>query len=100
MGPREYQLPTSNDSSDMMAHSVRWIGNATLLVQWAGVTILTDPNFIHADEKVDIGYGLHAERLVDPAAQLNELPALDLVLLSHFHGDHFDQVAEEELPKS
>jgi L-ascorbate metabolism protein UlaG (beta-lactamase superfamily) len=28
------------------------------------------------------------------------LPALDLVLLSHFHGDHFDQVAERDLDRA
>jgi L-ascorbate metabolism protein UlaG (beta-lactamase superfamily) len=28
------------------------------------------------------------------------LPPIDLVLLSHYHGDHFDQVAEERLDRS
>lgn len=32
--------------------------------------------------------------------EINQLPPLDLVLLSHFHGDHFDQVAIRELDKS
>jgi L-ascorbate metabolism protein UlaG (beta-lactamase superfamily) len=32
--------------------------------------------------------------------EIRDLPPLDLVLLSHFHGDHFDQVAEQELDKS
>lgn len=32
--------------------------------------------------------------------EIEELPPLDLVLLSHFHGDHFDQVAEQKLDKS
>jgi L-ascorbate metabolism protein UlaG (beta-lactamase superfamily) len=31
---------------------------------------------------------------------IEDLPPLDLVLLSHFHGDHFDQVAERSLDKS
>jgi L-ascorbate metabolism protein UlaG (beta-lactamase superfamily) len=31
---------------------------------------------------------------------IKDLPPLDLILLSHFHGDHFDQVAERELSKS
>lgn len=29
-----------------------------------------------------------------------ELPPLDLILLSHFHGDHFDQAAERDLDKN
>jgi L-ascorbate metabolism protein UlaG (beta-lactamase superfamily) len=42
---------------------------------------------------------MHTERLTDPAVEIADLPPLDLVLLSHFHGDHFDQVAERDLDK-
>jgi len=51
-------------------------------------------------EQVSIGYGMYTTRLTNPAIEITELPPLDLVLLSHFHGDHFDQVAERELDKS
>ena len=51
-------------------------------------------------EKVPLGYGLDTTRLTNPAMEINQLPPLDLVLLSHFHGDHFDQVAIRELDKS
>ena len=51
-------------------------------------------------EQVSIGYGMHATRLTNPAMEIHQLPPLDLVVLSHFHGDHFDQVAERELDKS
>jgi L-ascorbate metabolism protein UlaG (beta-lactamase superfamily) len=80
--------------------SLFFIGNATVLIRFGGFTILTDPTFIHRHEQVSIGYGMHSTRLTDPAIEINELPALDLVLLSHFHGDHFDQVAERELDKT
>jgi L-ascorbate metabolism protein UlaG (beta-lactamase superfamily) len=50
-------------------------------------------------EKVPLGYGLDTIRLTNPAMEINQLPPLDLVLLSHFHGDHFDQVAIRELDK-
>jgi L-ascorbate metabolism protein UlaG (beta-lactamase superfamily) len=43
---------------------------------------------------------LTTTRLTDPAMEIGDLPPLDLVLLSHFHGDHFDQVAERELDRS
>jgi L-ascorbate metabolism protein UlaG (beta-lactamase superfamily) len=51
-------------------------------------------------EKVHLGYGLKSKRLTDPAIDIKELPPVDIVLLSHFHGDHFDQVAEKQLDKS
>jgi L-ascorbate metabolism protein UlaG (beta-lactamase superfamily) len=80
--------------------SVTFIGNATLLIRYGSLTILTDPNFVHRHDKVSIGYGLHATRLTDPALELADLPPIDLVVLSHFHGDHFDQVAERDLDKA
>ena len=43
---------------------------------------------------------MHATRLTNPAVEIRDLPALDLVLLSHFHCDHFNQVAERELDRS
>jgi L-ascorbate metabolism protein UlaG (beta-lactamase superfamily) len=51
-------------------------------------------------EKVSIGYGLQSERLTNPAMEISDLPPLDMVLLSHFHADHFDRVAERELNKT
>src|SRR5215217_5244591 len=80
--------------------SIYFIGNATVLIRCAGFTILTDPTFIHMHEQVSIGYGMHSTRLTDPAMEIGDLPPLDLIVLSHFHGDHFDQVAERELNTS
>jgi L-ascorbate metabolism protein UlaG (beta-lactamase superfamily) len=80
--------------------SIFFIGNATVLIRYGGFTILTDPTFIHMHDQVSIGYGLHTTRLTNPALEIRDLPPLDLVLLSHFHGDHFDQIAERELDKS
>lgn len=77
--------------------SLVFIGNATVLLRLGGLTVLTDPTFVHRHEKVSIGYGMHTTRLTDPAMDVADLPPLDLVLLSHLHGDHFDQVAERDL---
>jgi L-ascorbate metabolism protein UlaG (beta-lactamase superfamily) len=98
---KEITLLSNNDSSiNTNESSIFFIGNATLLIRYAGLTILTDPTFIHMHEKVHLGYGLKSKRLTDPAIDIKELPPVDIVLLSHFHGDHFDQVAEKQLDKS
>ena len=100
---REIRLPatTSSDATaDMTKGSIFFIGNATVLIRWAGFTFLTDPTFIHMHEKVHLGPGLYSERMTNPAMEVSELPPLDFILLSHFHGDHFDQVAIRELDKS
>jgi L-ascorbate metabolism protein UlaG (beta-lactamase superfamily) len=79
--------------------ALTFVGNATVLMRCGGFTILTDPNFVHRHEKVGLGHGLHATRLTDPAMEIEDLPPIDLVLLSHYHGDHFDQVAQERLDR-
>ena len=96
----EIRWPSTGASPDLSTGSIFFVGTATVLIRYAGFTVLTDPNFIHMHEKVDLGYGLSATRQTNPALEIHELPPLDLVLLSHFHGDHFDQVAERELDKS
>jgi L-ascorbate metabolism protein UlaG (beta-lactamase superfamily) len=76
---------------------ITFIGTATVLIRALGFTILTDPNFLHRGEEAHLGYALRSARLTDPAMDIADLPPLDLVVLSHLHGDHFDQVAERDL---
>ena len=79
--------------------SVQFIGTATVLIRYQGFTILTDPNFLHKGDHVHLGYGLTAERLTNPAIELDKLPPIDFVVLSHMHEDHFDKLVQEKLPK-
>lgn len=79
--------------------TIQFIGNATVLIRHAGFTILTDPNFLRKGEHVHLGYGLTAQRLTDPAISFDKLPPVDLVVLSHMHGDHFDQLVQERLDR-
>ena len=84
-------------SPDPSSGSIQFIGTATTLIQFGGFSVLTDPNFLHRGDTVHVGYGLHARRLTDPAVELDQLPPVDLVLLSHLHEDHFDRVVEQRL---
>ncbi len=100
MEQNRIELSPRGEPLNLKAGSIFFIGNATVLIRFAGFTILTDPTFVHMHEKVPVGYGLHTTRLTNPAVDIEDLPPLDLILLSHFHGDHFDQVAERELDKA
>lgn len=80
--------------------SLTFIGNATCLLRLGPFTLLTDPNFLHAGQRAYLGYGLWSKRLEDPAMTVAELPALDAIVLSHLHGDHWDRVAQKELDRS
>ena len=73
--------------------SVTYIGNATTVLRLGDFTLLTDPAFRPAGSRYHLGYGAWTRRLLDPACGLDDLPALDGVLLSHLHSDHFDSVA-------
>lgn len=91
--------PAVYSAADFANGSVFFIGTATVILRYAGFTILTDPNLLHAGDHVHLGYGMTSERLTEPALDIEELPPLDLCVLSHYHGDHFDQIAEEKLDK-
>jgi L-ascorbate metabolism protein UlaG (beta-lactamase superfamily) len=80
--------------------SIFFVGTATVILRHAGFTILTDPNFLHAGDHVHLGYGLTSERLTEPALDLETLPPIDLVVLSHLHEDHFDRRVAEKLDKT
>src|SRR5918998_2933939 len=77
--------------------TVTFIGNATTLISSGDITVLTDPNFLHRGQHAYLGYGLVSKRLHDPALDIDELPPLDGVVLSHMHGDHWDRVAQAGL---
>lgn len=86
-------LDRAPTDTDVDTGALTFIGTATVLLRLGGFTILTDPNFLHAGEHAYLGLGLRSKRLLDPAMELADLPALDLVVLSHHHGDHFDRYA-------
>jgi hypothetical protein len=77
--------------------SLFFVGTATVIIEWAGIRIMTDPNFLHAGDHVHLGPGVSSARRTNPAVDLHALPRIDLVLLSHYHGDHFDQKVEASL---
>ncbi|KAJ9105161.1 hypothetical protein QFC19_003620 [Naganishia cerealis] len=74
-----------------------FVGTATCVLEWAGVRVMTDPNF--AGDHVHLGPGVTGTRVTDPAFPIEELPPIDVVVLSHFHADHFDQLVQEKLRK-
>ena len=77
-----------------------WLGHSTVLVNFYGLNILTDPTFGNR-VGVSIGLGtLGPKRYMAPALRLRELPRIDLILLSHAHMDHLDLPSLQKLPRA
>ena len=88
--PRAPQKPTPETWSDA-AVTVAWLGHSTVLINFYGVRILTDP-VLYRRVGVSLGLGtLGPLRLVQCALSRHELPEIDLVLVSHAHFDHLDR---------
>ena len=66
---------------------VTWIGHATVLVQTAGLNILTDPIW---SERASPFAFIGPKRVRAPGVRFEDLPKIDLVLVSHNHYDHMD----------
>ncbi|RYY42145.1 MAG: Zn-dependent hydrolase, partial [Sphingomonadales bacterium] len=63
-----------------------WVGHATMLVQADGVNILTDP--VWSKRAGPFGFG--PKRVAEPGVAFDDLPKIDLVVISHNHYDHMD----------
>lgn len=74
-----------------------FVGTATTIIEWEGIRVMTDPNFLHTGDHVHLGPGVVGTRNTNPAIDLLDLPPVDCILLSHYHADHFDQEVEASL---
>jgi L-ascorbate metabolism protein UlaG (beta-lactamase superfamily) len=97
---RKLVLPTNDGFTDFASGEIFFVGTATVLLRYAGFIILTDPNFLHQGEHVHLHYGIRSARRTNPAMEIEDLPPIDLVVLSHMHEDHFDRVVEQKLDKN
>jgi L-ascorbate metabolism protein UlaG (beta-lactamase superfamily) len=89
--------PKPKDWNDN-AITAAWLGHSSVLVNFYGVTILTDPVLM---QRIGASVGLATlgpKRLIAPALSVAKLPKIDLVLLSHAHFDHFDVPTLKALP--
>lgn len=94
--PKHKPTPFSWDNSTITA---AWIGHSTVLINFLGTWIITDPVFSGRIGLNLLGLTtLGPKRLVAPALTVDELPPIDLILLSHAHMDHLDLPSLEKFP--
>jgi len=81
--------PTPKLWPDKGLHAA-WLGHSTVLLKIDGTTVLTDPVL---GNRIGLDFGLFTfgpQRLIGPALTAQDLPSIDLILLSHAHMDHMD----------
>lgn len=68
--------------------SVTFINHATFLIQLDGVNILTDPIF---SNRASPSQAAGPARVHQPGIAFEDLPPIDVILISHNHYDHLDE---------
>jgi L-ascorbate metabolism protein UlaG (beta-lactamase superfamily) len=70
--------------------AVTWIGHASFLLQFTDLNVLVDPNFAN--------WLFLLKRIKRSGLKIQDLPPIDLVLLTHAHYDHFHKPTLRRLP--
>ncbi|HSF47038.1 MAG TPA: MBL fold metallo-hydrolase, partial [Burkholderiales bacterium] len=92
IAPRTFEAPRiANDGAALRAGSINpsvtWVGHATVLLQMDGLNVLTDPNW---SERASPLTWAGPRRLSPPGLVFQDLPRVDVVVISHDHYDHLD----------
>jgi L-ascorbate metabolism protein UlaG (beta-lactamase superfamily) len=81
---KKYPLPSQRVYSGIR---VTFVNHATVLIQMAGLNILTDPVWSERASPVSFA---GTKRVRQPGLAFNDLPPIDVILISHNHYDHMD----------
>jgi L-ascorbate metabolism protein UlaG (beta-lactamase superfamily) len=80
-------VPRLNETLAPADVAVTFVNHVTFLIQTGGIAILTDPVW---SERASPFRRIGPKRVRKPGVALEDLPPIDVVLLSHNHYDHLD----------
>jgi L-ascorbate metabolism protein UlaG (beta-lactamase superfamily) len=90
-------VPQLNEPRKIDEIAVTFVNHATFLIQVDGITILTDPIW---SERASMVSWAGPKRVRKPGVAFEDLPHIDLVLLSHNHYDHLDRPTLKRLQQA
>ena len=88
--PQKIDNKITNPKVDSARLSVLWIGHATMLIQIDDKFIITDPVFTET-------VAFLSKRLIEPGIDVENLPDIDVALISHLHPDHLSLGSLEKI---
>lgn len=94
--PLADQEAARTQRNDAASRNITWIGHASFLIQYQGLSILTDPHF--SDRASPFQFA-GPKRTTPPALRVDELPEIHVVVISHDHYDHLDRASVLALNK-
>jgi L-ascorbate metabolism protein UlaG (beta-lactamase superfamily) len=83
--PSDTDVPPNNNPDGVTR--ISYVGHVTFLVQAAGLNILTDP--VWSDRVSPFSF-IGPKRITKPGIKFDDLPKIDIILISHNHYDHLD----------
>jgi L-ascorbate metabolism protein UlaG (beta-lactamase superfamily) len=93
----KYQPTPEAWSNDQI--NIAWIGHSTVLINFYGVWILTDPVLSERIGVYWLGTNWGPSRYSYPALDFDQFPKPDIMLLSHAHMDHMDYPTLQDFAK-
>lgn len=91
-----HTIKTTRTSAELLNEAatdrprLTWIGHSTVLVQYKDINVLTDPIFSERASPLSFA---GPRRITRPAVNPDQLPDIDLVVISHNHYDHLDRAS-------
>ncbi len=86
--------PEANPNPDTV--KITFVNHSTFLIQYKGVNIITDPIW---SKRTSPFQWAGPERMRPPGIRFEDLPKIDLVIISHNHYDHLDANTMKDLLK-
>jgi L-ascorbate metabolism protein UlaG (beta-lactamase superfamily) len=87
-------MPRLNEKLAPGDVAITFVNHATFLIQTGGLAILTDPVW---SERASPFRRLGPKRVRNPGVAFDDLPAIDIILLTHNHYDHLDVATLRQL---